>query len=48
MLIFLSFCLLVSVDVGLESLAAQLVAAARPVPESLTVRRPGRGASLML
>lgn len=37
-----------SVVVDLESLAAQHVAAAKPVPGSLMVRRPGREESLML
>ncbi len=39
---------LVSAAVGLESLAAQRVAAARPVPGSWMVRRPDKEASLML
>lgn len=38
----------VSVAVGLESLAAQHVDVARPVPGSLMVRRPDKGAFLML
>lgn len=38
----------VSAAVGLESLAAQRVAVARPVPESWMVKRPDREASLML
>lgn len=37
----------VSVAVGLESLAAQRVAVARPVPGSWMVKRPDREASLM-
>ncbi len=47
----LSMCVfhpLVSAAVGLESLAAQRVAAARPVPGSWMVRRPDKEASLML
>lgn len=38
----------VSVAVGLESLAAQRVAVARPAPGSWMVKRPDREASLML
>lgn len=39
---------LVSVVVGLESLAAQRVVVVRPAPGSWTVRKPGSGGSLML
>lgn len=50
--IFFSLCVFyhipVSVAVGLESLAAQLVVAARPVPGSWMVKRPDKEASLTL